>query len=124
MKVSLHYFDDEPNFGDLISPVIVDALLDDSVERVSEAEQKLSAVGSVITSLADGTQVWGSGVMTKEMPSDKLSFMRCEDPRLESFYWSVDTAKTKCQRFTVTLLCCFQKFILRKYCRGLVICGW
>lgn len=74
MKVSLHYFDDEPNFGDLISPVIVDALLDDSVERVSEAEQKLSAVGSVITSLADGTQVWGSGVMTKEMPSDKLEF--------------------------------------------------
>jgi pyruvyltransferase len=85
MKVSLHYFDDEPNFGDLISPVIVDALLDDSVERVSEAEQKLSAVGSVITSLADGTQVWGSGVMTKEMPSDKLKFHAVRGPKTRKF---------------------------------------
>ena len=89
MKVSLHYYHDKPNFGDQISPVIVDALLNESIQRVEWTEEgkaiKMSAVGSVIHSLRDGTKVWGSGIMTDELPSDKLEFHAVRGPKTRKF---------------------------------------
>jgi len=89
MKVALHYYNDKPNFGDQISPVIVDALLDSKISRVPWTENgeavKMSAVGSVIHSLRPETQVWGSGIMNQDVPSDKLKVHAVRGPKTRKF---------------------------------------
>jgi pyruvyltransferase len=89
MKMALHYYHDKPNFGDQISPVIVDALLNDSTQRVAWTENgeavKMSAVGSVIHTLRDGTKVWGSGIMSEQKPSTKLEFHAVRGPKTRKF---------------------------------------
>jgi len=89
MNVALHYYDGKPNFGDQISPVIVDALLDSKISRVPWTENgeavKMSAVGSVIHTLRPETQVWGSGIMTQSVPSDKLKFHAVRGPKTRKF---------------------------------------
>ena len=89
LEIALHYYNGTSNFGDQISPVIVDALLDSKMKRVPWTENgkavKMSAVGSVIHSLRDETKVWGSGVMMTGLPSDKLKFHAVRGPKTRKF---------------------------------------
>ncbi len=65
-KVNLNYWDEKPNLGDAISPVIVEHLLRKKKLSLTDVVKKtthLYAVGSVITAGVQDCTVWGSGVL-------------------------------------------------------------
>ena len=54
-----------PNFGDELSPVILQHFTDQKVQYVPrETEGKLLAIGSIIQFLKKGDTVWGTGMLT------------------------------------------------------------
>lgn len=62
------------NFGDSISPVIVEKILERQVERASLHEHKLLAVGSILHFASEGDVIWGSGINGKHPYAKDYSF--------------------------------------------------
>ena len=69
-SLALKWYQGSPNFGDEISPVIVQAMAGPETTIVSADDEvsgikipKLAAVGSVMHHLTEGTEVWGTGMM-------------------------------------------------------------
>lgn len=63
-KVSLLYFKPakfESNFGDALSPRIVERIIHRQLDQKSEYKQQLLAVGSILHLAHDNDVVWGSG---------------------------------------------------------------
>ena len=55
-----------PNFGDEISPVILDAFVQERIEWVPrETEGKMLAIGSILHCMRRGDMVWGTGYNRK-----------------------------------------------------------
>ena len=63
MTIPLYWWKDKPNFGDLLSPIIVSHLAQKPV-RFSTSPGKLLAVGSILGFAArDNDLIWGSGML-------------------------------------------------------------
>lgn len=64
--VNLNYYNEKPNIGDVLSPVVVNYMLFReglSLEKRTGSTKHLYAVGSVITSGLQDCTIWGSGVL-------------------------------------------------------------
>lgn len=79
----LHYYKGK-NFGDELSPVIVDWMLNGNAvrdETFVAGQPKLAALGSVMHHLDSDYQVWGTGVMNpSELPNPNLRFSAVRGP--------------------------------------------
>jgi len=91
-SLALKWYQGSPNFGDEISPVIVQAMTGPETTIVSaDAEPddsgipKLAAVGSVMHHLTEGTEVWGTGMMLNETPPENLEFHAVRGPKTRRF---------------------------------------
>jgi pyruvyltransferase len=65
-RVNLNYWDDKPNLGDAISPIVVEYLLKQknlSLDMSVQKTKHLYAIGSVISAGIQDCTVWGSGVL-------------------------------------------------------------
>lgn len=63
-KLSLYWFAGTPNFGDALSPIILEWISGCSVQRVGpRVHGKVVAVGSNHTHIRSGDLVWGAGAM-------------------------------------------------------------
>ncbi len=65
-KVNLNYWNEAPNLGDSISPVIVEYMLslkNINTDSIVSKTKHLYAVGSVLTAGIQDCTVWGSGVL-------------------------------------------------------------
>ena len=61
--IPLYFFADLPNFGDMLSPRIVEWVSGSPVQRVSRDHRgKLLGLGSVLDAARPGDLVWGTGV--------------------------------------------------------------
>lgn len=88
----LQYYRGEPNFGDELSPVIVNWMLEQNEssevleQELSPEGTNLSAVGSVMHHLSSGFEVWGSGVMQEsQTPVSGLKFHAVRGPRTRRY---------------------------------------
>jgi pyruvyltransferase len=89
----LHYFRGCPNFGDELSPVIVDWMLETSAlrsevrkETFVSGEPKLAALGSLMHHLDSDYEVWGTGVMNPtEKPNPNLRFSAVRGPMTRKY---------------------------------------
>ncbi len=68
-KLPLFYWGEQPNFGDVISKVIIERMVGEPLECYKKKSQgqkkKLLAIGSILYFANDGDVVWGSGVHGK-----------------------------------------------------------
>ena len=62
--IKLFYYIDTPNFGDLLSPIIIEWLSNRKTVWVdAEETNKLVSTGSLISSVRENDVVWGSGLI-------------------------------------------------------------
>jgi pyruvyltransferase len=55
------------NFGDALSPVIVEKMIKKTVRRSLSGERKLLAIGSIIQFAEDNDIIWGSGIGGRDL---------------------------------------------------------
>ncbi len=74
--INLYAWAGHPNLGDMLSRVIVEWLLGETVHMAGgDCSRKLLAVGSVLQYARPGDVVWGTGIH----PASQLSFSQCRD---------------------------------------------
>ena len=81
--IKLYYYTAEPNFGDMISPIIFEAISGLKTKRVSYADKgKFLAVGSIVHNAKEGDVVWGSGsIQNKEIfPPKNITYLAVRGP--------------------------------------------
>lgn len=69
-RVNLNYWNESPNLGDALSPVIVEHMLAQrglSMNTPVDSRKHLYAVGSVLTAGIQDATVWGSGVLNSAL---------------------------------------------------------
>src|SRR5699024_8429315 len=68
--IRLHWWDNVPNFGDVLSPWIAEKMSGREVEFAPRGEPAIVSVGSILSHVSDGCVVWGTGSFGTETPRD------------------------------------------------------
>lgn len=75
-KVPLNYFDELPNFGDQLSPWLVEKITGREVVVADRAEPHYVVIGSVINQTTDQSIVWGAGTYGTEAKGEAAPHAR------------------------------------------------
>lgn len=81
MSIPLYWWTDKPNFGDLLSPIVVSYVSGRHV-RYSDAPGKLLAIGSVLGFGAEENDcIWGSGLRSSYLKTKKIRVFAVRGPK-------------------------------------------
>lgn len=81
--IKLYYSKRLNNFGDILSPIVVDYMMDKRVEYTHYLKPgKLLAIGSILRALKENDVVWGSGSMYDNtiIPPNNVKFLAVRGP--------------------------------------------
>jgi len=77
--VKAYWHDNNTNFGDMLTPVIIKSISGSTPESAKFREKdKFLVCGSIIEATADGDQTWGSGALfPKQILGHKANYTCC-----------------------------------------------
>lgn len=81
--MKLYYYNFEENFGDMLSPIVLEWISKEKVEWVHQNTcGKVLAIGSIMSALRENDVVWGSGIMHNKpfTTPEKVKFLAVRGP--------------------------------------------